>query len=337
MSPISSEAGMYGQTLPHSTVSLIRNLLGSPEYSTTIDSCPSITSSQYQQCITASMIPLPKTLDMLSSEQLLGPDSLQQATLELPHSIQTSQYSLGAKHGGVMFNHNKELQLEIHSHCSTPLLCGNDKDMSPSLLSIDRTMSPVQSSELLKEITINSPCRSLQREEEIILTGGDLPSSYGPPLVTPTVSRSPSGFPSRSNTPLNSPEGETFSEHCQPQKATYWALTIWEASMHQETVLQLLAKMGPLVLSILGSVPHQCQEKPQLHRHCLLKISRQIRRTQFPRRMLGTSHNPMWKGYPERRLSQIHKLRKGQWRSPLTKRNSIPPSDWSNEPSKQED
>ena len=35
MSPISSEAGMDGQTLPYSTVPLIRNLLGSPEYSTT--------------------------------------------------------------------------------------------------------------------------------------------------------------------------------------------------------------------------------------------------------------------------------------------------------------
>ena len=56
--------------------------------------------------------------------------------------------------------------------------------------------------------------------------------------------------------------------------------------MRQETVLQLLAKMGPVVLSILGSVPHQCQEKPQLLRHCLLKMNRQVRRTQFPKRIL---------------------------------------------------
>ena len=47
-----------------------------------------------------------------------------------------------------------------------------------------------------------------------------------------------------------------------------------------------VSKTGPVVLSILGSVPHQCQDKPQLHRNWLPKTSCQIRKTQFPKRIL---------------------------------------------------
>ena len=47
----------------------------------------------------------------------------------------------------------------------------------------------------------------------------------------------------------------------------------------------MIAKMGPVVLSILGSAPHQCQDKPSLHRHWLLRMNKQIRKSQFPTRI----------------------------------------------------
>jgi len=59
-------------------------------------------------------------------------------------------------------------------------------------------------------------------------------------------------------------------------------MTTWENMMSQESVLAELARMGLVVLLIVGSAPHQCQSKPNLHRHWLIKMSRQVRKSQFP-------------------------------------------------------
>jgi len=93
--------------------------------------------------------------------------------------------------------------------------------------------------------------------------------------------------PSRSRTPLDSPDEETSWAHSQLLKGTHWAMTTWENLMNAESVLAELAKMGNAVLSIVGSVPHTCQSKPNIHRHWLIKMSRQVRKSQFPPAILA--------------------------------------------------
>ena len=65
-------------------------------------------------------------------------------------------------------------------------------------------------------------------------------------------------------------------------RATYWALTSWDSDLTMERLLSNLVLMGPLVVSILGSQTHMCQSNQGPHRHWLVKMSRQIRKMQFP-------------------------------------------------------
>jgi len=58
-----------------------------------------------------------------------------------------------------------------------------------------------------------------------------------------------------------------------------------------------VSKMGPVVLSILGSVPHQCLDKPQLHHYSLVVTEDESsdKEDSVPkkntRKTLGKSHN----------------------------------------------
>ena len=89
----------------------------------------------------------------------------------------------------------------------------------------------------------------------------------------------PSGSPtwSDSQSPSMAEDGSQQQTH-----SIYWVLTSWEELTSQEVILQSLAKMGKVVLSIIGSQVHQCAAKPSPHRHWMIKMSRQIRKSQFP-------------------------------------------------------
>ena len=110
-----------------------------------------------------------------------------------------------------------------------------------------------------------------------------LPTSnlYNGPTMEPVETSISPSLASRSS-PSSSPVGGGCPLQ---QRSTYWCLTSWENMMKREEILQELTKMGSMVLSILGSAPHQCQDKPTLHRHWLLRMSKQIRKSQFPLRL----------------------------------------------------
>ena len=59
-------------------------------------------------------------------------------------------------------------------------------------------------------------------------------------------------------------------------------LTSWDQDLTWKRVLVSLSSMGTMVLSILGSQSHMCQTNQGPHRHWLIKMNRQIRKSQFP-------------------------------------------------------
>ena len=122
------------------------------------------------------------------------------------------------------------------------------------------------------------PDRMIHTGEDFMSTSTQLPT----PQELPTLSTSPL----QSSTPLNSQEGDG----CLPSqptitdssRTTYWALTSWDRDLTWERVLSNLTMMGPMVISILASQSHLCQNKEGPHRHWIVKMSRQIWKSQFP-------------------------------------------------------
>ena len=120
--------------------------------------------------------------------------------------------------------------------------------------------------------------RTIPHGEDCTLT-----STYHPiPVELPRPCLSP--LPS--SIPLNSQEEDGYlpsqTQITHSTRATYWALTSWDQDLTWERVLSNLTMMGPLVVSILSSQSHMCKNNKGPHRHWIIKMSRQIRKSQFP-------------------------------------------------------
>lgn len=132
----------------------------------------------------------------------------------------------------------------------------------------------------LPKSTFNSaPSRSTLQRAETIPLGEELflNSDQQQQMDLPHSRLSVSPMPSSLQFPSMGEDGYPLQ-----QRSIYWVLTSWEENMNQDLMLQELSKMGEVVVSIIGSQVHQCPSKPNPHRHWLVKMSRQMRKSQFP-------------------------------------------------------
>ena len=137
-----------------------------------------------------------------------------------------------------------------------------------------------------KPTTTSHPCRSIAIPEETLQHGEDFSSILPPQSPTEPTLDNQSSFCSVLSIQSNSQEGDgcllSRPTVIDSTRAMYWAITSWEQDLTWERVLVSLSSMGMLVVSILGSQSHMCWNNEGPHRHWLVKMSRQIRKSQFP-------------------------------------------------------
>ena len=198
----------------------------------------------------------------------------------------------------------------------------NDKPTSPLHLNIDKTLNqlvlPYQ-----REISTSPPFRSTLTTDETILFGEESQHQ----LLHGTTMDLEELLTSISPSCRNSPSSSLVDVGCPPQqRSTYWCLTSWQSMITHEEILPELAKMGPTVLSILGSAPHQSgQTKPT---PALVGSDEQTdSEITIPNknktRLLRGSDNPLWRGHTKDSPSQIRKLHQGQRIPPDRERSPI--------------
>ena len=224
----------------------------SPDCSTTTSSFLLTSPLVSQPCTTTTLLTPPIPSDGGSYRPALGQGTSESEMSEYQSFIPISQSSPVVNNGGVTFSPSHQELM----HLLTPQPCGSDGLTSVSPPSTDKirkllTLSP-------SPTLTNRQSRSIPPMEETPPLGEEHYSNCGSKPPTPRLETSMLSCPSRSSTPLDSPDEETSWAHSQLLKGTYWAMTTWENSMNAESILAELAKMGNAVLSIVGSVPHTC-------------------------------------------------------------------------------